>query len=299
MKMTTGQRAEKTPLKRKTKWAPYLFIAPFLLSYFVFFIVPSLYSLCLSFFKYRGYGNAQFVGFSNYKAIFQYSYFYSTLKNVLFYYLVHTLPMLALSFLLAYLLHGRYARARRLFKALIFLPQVMAIVCASLIFRVIFATHSGVINTLFGTQIAFLEQSHPILMKLSVVVLIMWRGVGWYMVIFLSALTGLDSGVLESAVIDGAGPLQKLRYVVLPLMRPTLLLALVFETIGSLKLSVEPNMLLSGWVNAPEPGAPIINIVLNNMRGGSFGMASAAGWILTIIILAVTMVQMRMSGKED
>lgn len=90
-----------------------------------------------------------------------------------------------------------------------------------------------------------------------------------------------------------------MRYVVLPLMKPVLLLALVFETIGSLKISVEPNMLISGWINAPESAAPVINVVLDNIRGGSFGMASAAGWILTVIILLITLIQMRLSGKDE
>ena len=235
----------------------------------------------------------------NYIALFQYSYFYSTLYNVFFYYIVHTIPMLALSFMLAYLLYSKYVgiSLKRTYKACIFLPQIMALVCAALVFRVVFATNSGVVNKWLGTSIPFLER--PLLMKLAVVVLIIWRGTGWYMIIFLSGLSGLDNSVLEAAVIDGVSGWQKMRYVVLPLMKPVLLLALVFETIGSLKISVEPNMLISGWINAPESAAPVINVVLDNIRGGSFGMASAAGWILTVIILLITLIQMRLSGKDE
>lgn len=299
MENRTKQKSMRLMQTHNVKVTPYLFIGPFLVFYIVFFIVPSAYSLVLSFFQYRGYGNAVFVGLKNYIALFQYSYFYSTLYNVFFYYIVHTIPMLALSFMLAYLLYSKYVgiSLKRTYKACIFLPQIMALVCAALVFRVVFATNSGVVNKWLGTSIPFLER--PLLMKLAVVVLIIWRGTGWYMIIFLSGLSGLDNSVLEAAVIDGVSGWQKMRYVVLPLMKPVLLLALVFETIGSLKISVEPNMLISGWINAPESAAPVINVVLDNIRGGSFGMASAAGWILTVIILLITLIQMRLSGKDE
>jgi len=291
--------AKSTTLSRAVRRAPFFLICPFLFFYCIFFILPLFYSLILSFFQYRGYGTARFVGLANYRAIFSYSVFYTALKNVLFYYLVHTPPMLVISFLLAYLLHGKYAKMKKLFKSLIFLPQVMAGVTAALIFRILFATHSGVINSVLHTSFGFLDPANPYLMKISVVILIMWKGIGWYMIIFLSGLSGVDSSVLESAIIDGVNPLQNLWYMVLPLMRPILLLALVFETMGSLKLAVEPNLLLSNTVTgAPVQATPMLNLVLSNIQGGSFGMASAAGWIITVIIFAFTIVQMRLSIKE-
>jgi ABC-type sugar transport system permease subunit len=208
--------------------------------------------------------------------------------------------MLLISFILAYFIHGKYAKMKKLFKTLIFMPQIMATVTSVLIFRILFATHAGVINSLLGTSIGFLDPANPILMKISVVILIMWKGIGWYMIIFLSGLSGLDTNILESAIIDGVGPLQNLWHMIFPLMRPILLLALVFETIGSLKLSIEPNLLLSGGVaGAPSKAAPVINLVLNNIQGGSFGMASAAGWIITIIIFTFTIIQMYMSAREE
>lgn len=273
------------------KAIPYFFILPFLLFFIMFFLVPSVYSVVLSLYKYRGYGAARFLGFQNYVSILKYSYFWTTLKNIAFYYFVQLLPLLVCSFSLALILMNETIRFKRFFKASIFLPQIMAFVCAALVWRVLLSTRSGLASQLFGLQIPFLED--PLLAKISVVIVGLWRGIGWYMVIFLAGLTNISADILEASKVDGANAAQRIFRIIIPLMKPTLLLALITNAISVFKMSTEPNMLLTGWITTPDYVATPLNIVLANIKGGSYGMASAAGWILFVIILVLTVIQYR------
>ena len=135
-------------------------------------------------------------------------------------------------------------------------------------------------------------------MKWPVSALITWRGIGWYFVIFLAGLTNISEEVEEAAMVDGATPFQNLMKIIIPLMKPTFMLTSVTYAIGSLKLYTEPNVLLSR-TEAPLQVAPYINIVTTNVNGGNFGMAAAAGWLLVLLILGCTLLQMKAFGGED
>ena len=168
--------------KKRVCLAPYLFILPFLLTFLAFFLFPLLYSLVLSFFEYHGYGEAKWVGFDNYLTLFRYGAFWESVSNTLFYYILYVIPLMIISFLLALLMSEKLMnRFRSVYKPLIFLPQIIPVVASSLVFKILFSTRSGAINQLFGTQIPFLEDARY--MRWTVLLLMVWRGIGWYMVI--------------------------------------------------------------------------------------------------------------------
>src|SRR5262245_24200124 len=100
---------------RKTRWgdtlAPYLFISPFLISFLVLFVGPAIYSFGLSFFRYKGYGDARFIGLANYQATLDYHVFWTALGNTVFYWIAHVIPLMAISFSLAVLVRSRVVRA--------------------------------------------------------------------------------------------------------------------------------------------------------------------------------------------
>ena len=270
---------------------------PFIVVYLATFLFPALYSLVLSFYKYKGYGTAKFVGFNNYKSLLNYSTMWKCLGNTLFYFIMSYIPTMLISFCLAVLVRSKtLKRFQRFYKPIIFMPQICAVVAASLIFQIIFGGDVGVINQLLGTKIPFLTDLKY--MKWPVVALITWRGIGWYFIIFLAGLTTISEDVEEAALVDGATPFQKMIHVILPLMRPTFMLTSITYAIGSLKLYTEPNVLLSR-TEAPLQVAPYINIVTTNVNGGNFGMASAAGWLLVILIIACTLLQLKFFGGED
>ncbi len=294
MKTSSAKTKQK---KKKASKAPYVFLLPFIVVYLATFLFPALYSLVLSFYKYKGYGTAKFVGFNNYKSLLNYSTMWKCLGNTLFYFIMSYIPTMLISFCLAVLVRSKtLKRFQRFYKPIIFMPQICAVVAASLIFQIIFGGDVGVINQLLGTKIPFLTDLKY--MKWPVVVLITWRGIGWYFIIFLAGLTTISEDVEEAALVDGATPFQKMIHVILPLMRPTFMLTSITYAIGSLKLYTEPNVLLSR-TEAPLQVAPYINIVTTNVNGGNFGMASAAGWLLVILIIACTLLQLKFFGGED
>ncbi|TDF94828.1 carbohydrate ABC transporter permease [Paenibacillus piri] len=284
---------------RLDRLTPYLFILPFIISFFIFFVFPSLYSFVLSFYQYRGYGTASFIGLDNYIALFKYPTFWTAVYNTLFYWIVHIVPVMAISFLLAVAVNSRLTKWKAVYKPLIFLPQIMASVASALIFKIIFATRYGVINSLLGTQIFFLED--PVLMKWTVVALIIWRAVGWYFVIYLAGLTTISDEIQEAATIDGAGAGQRLWYITVPLMKPIFLFAFMMDTIGSLKIYNEPLLMFSTGMDAPTEVIPILSILTRNISGGNFGLASAVGWILFAMILLVSLLQYNLlkGGKQE
>lgn len=294
MKTSSAKTKQK---KKKASKAPYVFLLPFIVVYLATFLFPALYSLVLSFYKYKGYGTAKFVGFNNYKSLLNYSTMWKCLGNTLFYFIMSYIPTMLISFCLAVLVRSKtLKRFQRFYKPIIFMPQICAVVAASLIFQIIFGGDVGVINQLLGTKIPFLTDLKY--MKWPVVALITWRGIGWYFIIFLAGLTTISEDVEEAALVDGATPFQKMIHVILPLMRPTFMLTSITYAIGSLKLYTEPNVLLSR-TEAPLQVAPYINIVTTNVNGGNFGMASAAGWLLVILIIVCTLLQLKFFGGED
>ena len=294
MKTSSAKTKQK---KKKASTAPYVFLLPFIVVYLATFLFPALYSLVLSFYKYKGYGTAKFVGFNNYKSLLNYSTMWKCLGNTLFYFIMSYIPTMLISFCLAVLVRSKtLKRFQRFYKPIIFMPQICAVVAASLIFQIIFGGDVGVINQLLGTKIPFLTDLKY--MKWPVVALITWRGIGWYFIIFLAGLTTISEDVEEAALVDGATPFQKMIHVILPLMRPTFMLTSITYAIGSLKLYTEPNVLLSR-TEAPLQVAPYINIVTTNVNGGNFGMASAARWLLVILIIACTLLQLKFFGGED
>ncbi|MFD2328018.1 carbohydrate ABC transporter permease [Cohnella sp. GCM10020058] len=280
--------SERT-LKLRDAAVPYIYILPFLVSFAAFFVYPSFYSLKLSFYRYKGYGTAQWVGWDNYSNALHYSTFWQSIGNTLFYLVGHIFPVMILSFILAVFLHGKAVRRKSVYKPLIFLPQVVTAVAGALVFQIFFSTQSGVINNWLGTEIPFLQ--NPALIKWPVIAFLVWRGIGWYLVIYLAGLTTINEEVNEAALIDGASAMQRLLRITIPLMKPIFLFAFMIDAIASLKIYTEPNLMLNTAGNMPTAAMPVVNLLVNNINSGSFGMASAIGWLLFLLTLIVSAVQ--------
>ena len=282
--------------KKKANLAPYLFLLPFIVMFCATFLYPAFFSLVLSFFKYKGYGEARFVGIQNFKNLLTYRTMWVCLGNTAVYFIGSFIPTMIISFLLAVLVRSKTLRNfQRFYKPIIFLPQICSVVAASLIFKIIFGGDVGVINQTFNMNVDWLGTVAN--MRFPVVCLITWRGIGWYFIIFLAGLTTVGEEVEEASLVDGATPFQRLRYITIPLMKPTFVLTSITYLIGSLKLYTEPNVLLSK-TEAPLQVAPYVNIVTTNVNSGNFGMAAAAGWFLVLIIMVLTILELKVFGGD-
>nr|WP_286193599.1 sugar ABC transporter permease [Boseongicola sp. H5] len=198
---------------------------------------------------------------------------------------------------LALLVRSRLARYRRFFKTTIFLPQMIASVTAALVFQNFFGTTSGVLNGFLGMEIPWLTD--PDLAPWAVVLILIWRGTGYWFVIFLAGLTSIDLEIEEAAKMDGANGWQRLWRITLPLMKPILLFAFVVDMVVTWRLFAEPNVLLGrAGTLAPIEQAPVLNLVVENIRAGQFGQAAATGWLLFIIIAVLTFVMFKLIGSK-
>ena len=278
---------------------PYLFIAPFIITFILFFAYPAGYSLVLSFFKYKGYGTATFIGLRNFQSLLGYSAFWKSIGNTVFYFIVHLIPVMGGAFLFALLLQSKVLGFwQKVFKPILFLPQVIPVMASVLTFNVIFASYSGAINQLFNLDVRWLED--PMVMRWTVVILVVWRSIGWFMIVFLAGLTTISPSLYEAAKLDGANNFQQTTRITIPLMRPIFLFAFIMDAIGSFKIYTEVNVLLARTQDAPTYAAPIMNMITSNLRNGSFGKASAAGWLLFLMILIISVTELfLMRNRED
>jgi len=299
--MTTPPALNSTAdaqLYKKKNWRwdklfPYLFISPFLLAFILLFLGPALYALVVSFFRYAGYGDMTFTGLYNYAATLQYRLFWMGLRNTLFYWIAHVIPMMAIAFALALIVSSRYVRLKRFFKPMIYMPQLVTSVASALIFSSFFGMEYGVLNQLLGVKIPWLIDVN--LARWAVVILLVWHGIGYWFIVYLAGLTSINPEIIEAAIVDGAGAWTRLVYVILPLMKNTLLFAFVIDAIGSLRIFTEPNVLMAQRQRlAPYEIAPVINVLFSSLGAARFGQAAAVGWIVFIITIGVSFVQFRL-----
>ena len=285
-------------MKKHMGVLPYLLILPFVLSFLLFFAFPAVYSLVLSFYNYRGYGSAVFTGFDNYGALLSYDAFWRSVGNTFFYFLAHFIPVMVGALLFAVSLHSKaVGRLQKIFKPVIFLPQVVPVMATALIFRIIFATRSGAINQIFGAETRWLEDTA--VMRWIVVLMIIWRATGWFVVVFVAGLTTINNDLYEAAMLDGASAAQKLVFITIPLLKPFFLFAFVMDAISSLKIYTEPNILWPAQGRLPTDVAPMMNMITTNLRGGQFGMAAAAGWLLFFVVLVVSLLELNLLRDKE
>lgn len=291
-------RSEVTKKKRwrTDKLVPYLFISPFILAFIILFLGPAIYSLVVSFFRYAGYGSMTWVGLYNYFATLQYRLFWIGLRNTMFYWIAHDIPMMALAFGLALIVSSKYIQLKRFFKPMLYLPQLVTSVASALIFSSFFGLEYGVLNSILGLKIPWLIDVN--LARWAVVILLVWRGVGYWFIVYLAGLTSINPEIIEASIVDGANSWKRLWYVILPLMTNTLIFAFVVDAIGSLRIFTEPNVLMAqrGGM-APYEVAPVVNVLFASLGAGRFGQAASVGWILFLITMAASWIQFKIINK--
>jgi ABC-type sugar transport system permease subunit len=311
---STGQRAASTaaetgPRARRRARPPgstpqmvfgYGFIAPFIVLFAVFSAWPDIYSLILSFERYSGYGQAVPVGLANYKALLTYPAFWTEVENTLFYWVVHAVILIPIAFLLAVIVRGKMIRGKRFWKPAIFLPQVMSIIAVSLVFETLFSQKYGVINSMLGINVPWLTDFS--IARWIVVLLLVWQGVGFWFVVFLAGLTGIDPAVEEAAMVDGASAFRRTVSILVPMMKNVILFAVVIDAINSMALYTQPNILTAtgGSLTVPAVGT-VSNLVVGNLESGTFGESAAAGWllfVLTILVGGVVFGAFRLAGAR-
>jgi len=285
---------------------PYLFLAPYFLVTAIFFVYPLLHATVLAFYQTSGPRSRAFVGLDNFRFILADSDFHQALRNTVFFAVCSICIQLPLSLALALMLNARQDRLKAFFRLAIFAPNLVGQVFVGILFSMLFTPRYGLFNrfcqTLIGWGIEMQWLNDPRLVMPAVVIAALWLYVGFNMIYFLAALQNVDQNLIEAAKIDGAGPWASFRNVTLPAIAPVATFVIVTSTIGSFQLFELPYALLQQFnsnvgFGPKNSGMTVVGYLYRAaFNEGDLGMGAAVGWLLTAIILAVSLVQIRISG---
>ena len=284
--MTTMVHWLRKPAGRRTVTG-YIFIAPFILGFVLWFLIPALTSLWLVFQNWNMIAPAKFIGFDNFKRIVSDSLFWQSLKVTTVYTIVSVPLSLALAFLLALLLNAK-VRGIAVFRTLYYLPSIVPAVANAVLWAWILNSEFGLLNALLRSiglpKVLWLQEPEWALPAL--ILMSLW-GLGGGMVIFLAGLQGIPNEFYEAAEIDGAGPWAKLWSVTVPLMSPVTFFNLVMGIIGTFQIFTAGYLITNGG-----PQNATLFYVLYLYRNGflylDMGYAAALAWVLFFIIMMLT-----------
>ena len=291
---------------RQRRLAPYLFISPFFIGYAVFFLYPVLWAFYLSFFRQNGVTSTpRFIGLDNYANLFSDPLFRKALFNNTYYGLVGTALIIPAALGLALVLQRPKLRFREFFRLFFFAPNITSGVVVAIIFALVFNYDSGLINSYILRPIglpAIRWLGDPIWVMPSIILVCIWRYTGINALYFLAGLQNIPHEVKEAALIDGASRWQLFRYITVPLLRPVFIFVLTFAIIGSYNIFGE-SALLVGIEGGPRNAGLFMTmyLYLNGFRFLKLGYASAIGYALAVIIIVLSLIQLKVLGvfRED
>ncbi|MEI7475237.1 MAG: sugar ABC transporter permease [bacterium] len=278
--------------------APYVFLIPALIIFALFFFIPFLESFVLSFLNYNAdIYNPQWIGLNNYITLINSPIFWKTMLNT-FIYVVVAVPLLVILPLIMSIFMSQKLRGISIFRVLAYIPVIVSIVVAGIAWKWLYASN-GLINY-------FLEMLHlsklgwltdPNIALYSVIAVTVWKGLGYYMVIYLSSLISVPKDLYEAADIDGASELHKHLTVSIPHLKPTIALVSIISTISAMKVFVEIYVMTQGGpVNSSK--TIVYYIYQRAFENLDLGYASAAGVVLLIIIMALSILNMKYFENE-
>lgn len=280
------------------KYVPYLFLLPAFAVLIVFFFIPFFQTIGLSFNDYSSnLYHPVFVGLKNYSQILNSRIFYQVMGNT-FLFLVAAVPFLVIFPLFLAILINQKIRGITLYKILIYLPVIVSIVVAAIAFKWLYA-QDGILNyfmQLFGlNSVGWLTDSRFALYSVAIVTI--WKGVGYYMMIYLAALMGVPQELYEACDIDGANFLQKHLTVTIPQIMPTIALVSTISIISAMKVFVEIYVMTKGGpLNSSK--TIVYYIYERAFENLDLGYASALAVILLVVIMIFSVINIFVFEKD-
>jgi multiple sugar transport system permease protein len=290
--------------KQSQARAAWLFIAPAVLLLAVFMVAPIVVAIVASLtdLDLRGLADPSaigFVGLDNYRRLFADELFATAAWNTVVYVVLGVPLIVVCAMAVALLLNQGTSRLFRGLRAFYFLPAITNIVAVAVIWGYLYNTDSGLLNyvlSLGGVEpVPWLDQ--PFVAKLSLILVGVWKGAGFNMIIFLAALQGIPREYYEAAAIDGATPWQRLTRITVPLLRHATFFVTVTTTIAWIQFFEEPFVMTDG---GPLDGTISLSLFIyqKGFNLSDFGYASAASVVLLVAIMIVTAVQFRLRKSD-
>ena len=309
--------------KKKFDFGPYLYILPALVIIFVFRLVPILLSFVVSFFDWSIVGVGKFIGLSNYAKLIYDAEFWQSLLNT-FYLVIFVVPIsLILSLLFATLLNN-IKKMKSFFRSIYFIPTVTSMVAISIVWKLIFNQQTGLANFFLAKigidPLGWLAESRgvfllllqnfgieiphylggPSLALFSIIIVTIWKGLGYNTIIYLAGLQNIPNVYYEAADIDGAGKIKQFFKITWPLVSPTTFYVLMMTTIITFQVFSQIYLMTGPPVGGPLGTTKVIVYYLYDKGFGEsndLSYASAIALVLFAIILTLTLFQKRLEKK--
>lgn len=280
--------------------AALLFLAPAMVLLTVFFFAPVIAGFALSLTDFDLYtigdsSNLRMVGFRNYRDLFTSAIFWTAFGNTMYFALVGGPLTVMVSLAAALLVNAKLTRFKTLFRTIYFAPVVTTLVAVAIVFKYIYHPRFGMLNRFL--DLVGLGQpdwlGNPKLAMFAIILLAVWKGFGYTMIIFIAGLQQIPEELYEAARLDGAGPWRQFRHVTLPMLAPTFLFVGIVVAIGQLQIFAEPYVMTRGG-----PLNKTVTIVMLMYEQGfkfwEMGYAAAVAFVLFLVIGAATLLQLRL-----
>jgi multiple sugar transport system permease protein len=284
-----------TSLRLSPRWAPYVFISPFLVLFAVFGVFPLLFSLHLAFQSWEptsGLDAMEFVGLDNFVFALGDAWFWKSLENTAWLAFASGVPQHLVAIPLAVFIHNSFRRLRDGVVGAYFLPYITSTVAIAIMFSSLFSTDFGLVNA--GLKAAFGIESidwlgKPEHIKPAIAFIVFWRYLGFNVVLYLAALQTIPKDLYEAATMDGASRLQQFFRITLPSLKPMIFFGVTLSVIGGLQLFEEP-FILTGGKGGADQSAMTSAVYLYRMAFdfNDFGGASAMSWLLFVVVALMT-----------
>jgi multiple sugar transport system permease protein len=291
---------------RREARAGWLFVAPALALIVVFFVLPVLAGFALAATDFDIYaigdpGTVRFVGIANFAALLNDPVFWKALVNTFYFVLVGGPLSVATSLAAALLVNARVARFKGLFRTVYFAPVVTTLVAVAVVFRYLYHPRFGLANQILELvglgPVNWLGDPHWAMP--AIIVMSVWKNFGYNMIIFVAALQSIPVSLYDAARVDGAGVWQQFRHITLPALRPMLVFVGVITMIGAFQIFTEPYVMTGGT------GGPLnatLSLVMYMYKQGfrwwNMGFGAAVALVLFLIILAGTLLQLRLRRER-
>ncbi|WP_100407988.1 carbohydrate ABC transporter permease [Bacillus solitudinis] len=281
--------------RKRNLWG-FIFISPQLIGLLAFSLIPLIYALWLSFTDWNGFGESNFIGFTNYTEQFLNPDFWKALVNTV-YYMILVVPIgIAIALVLAVALNK--VKGKEVYRVFFFMPVVTSSVSVGIIFMWILNGDFGILNQLLSNiGVAgphWLTDTNWVIP--SIALLSIWWGLGYNMVIFLAGLQGIPKSYYEAAEMDGASFVQKFRHITLPLLTPTTFFVTIMTIISSFQVFDQAFVMTNGGP-AKASYTMVFHIYHQAFVDFTMGKSAAAAMILFLVILTFTLIQFKLQDR--
>ena len=280
-------------LSDNQKFAAWVFILPAFLGTLIFIIIPVICSFGLSFAKWDLLNPIEFAGLANYKEIFSEPLFYKIFINTVVFALSTSILGVIIPLILACILNSKI-RGSEFYKTAYFLPFITPMIVIGVVWEWIFDPNIGLLNNILHLHINWLYDTH--FAMIALIIVSVWKLIGYNMIIFLSALGGISQSMFEAAKIDGASPYQTFKNVTVPLLSPSIFFVVIITAISSFQVFDLIYLMTQGGP-LDSTNVLVYAIYKNAFEYFNAGKASAIAYVLFTVILVLTLIQWNLRKK--